>query len=188
MSQADPTRFEAEPPRRGWFGRNWLWFVPTLLGIPILLCGGCIGGSVLMLINAIKGSEVYKVALERVQQSPEVQAKLGQPIEDATVLPSGNINLDNDEGKAHLMFSVKGPSGTADVDLEAMIVGDQWHYEKYMVTCSDGSTIDLSDEPVVLEDDAPVFDPGVESPEPVTESEEEEESTGPPPLNIQINE
>src|SRR5690349_17082354 len=127
MSQADHARFEAEPPRRGWFGRNWLWFVPTLIGIPILLCGGCFGGLFYVGLRAIKDMPTYKGAVARVQESPEVQAKLGQPIEDATVLPSSEFNFRNGQQSVTQRFSVKGPTGTADVESHAIELANAWH-------------------------------------------------------------
>ncbi len=160
MSQATPPRFDAEPPKRGWFGRNWLWFVPTVVILPILLCGGCIAGIFFSVLGFIKGSDAYKLALERVQQSAEVQAQLGQPIEDATVFPVGNIEVNNGEGEAVLFFSIKGSKGGATVVAEGDATGGVWHFDKLVVTCdADGTEIDLSDEHVPSADDAPAFAP-----------------------------
>lgn len=187
MSQLDQARFDAEPPKRGWFRRNWLWFVPTIILLPIFLCGGCFATIFYAVVSGIKGSGAYQTALERVQQSPEVQAAIGQPITDTTVFPTGNIQTTNNEGTAKLLFSVAGPNGTANVDLNAILVDGTWHYEKLDVTCSDGSTIDLSDEPVVLEGDAPVF--GDEAPEAEEAPAEDERPKRPAPeLNIDIEE
>lgn len=187
MSQLDQARFDAEPPKRGWFRRNWLWLVPTIILVPILLCGGCVATIFYSTVALIKGSGAYQTALERVQQSPEVQAAIGQPITDTTVLPFGNVNTTNNEGKADLLFSVAGPNGTANVTIDAILVDGQWHYDTLQVQCSDGSTIDLSDEPVVLEGDAPVF--GDEAPEAEEAPAEDERPKRPAPeLNIDIEE
>lgn len=186
MSQADHARFEVEPPRRGWFARNWLWFVPTVIIIPLLLCGGCIGGLLYIGLGAVKDTDVYKGALKRVQDSPDVQAKLGQPIEDSTALPSSEFHFDNGTQTSTVRFSVKGPSGSADVEAGAVLVGDKWHYERLIVTNSDGTTIDVSDAPVALEGDAPVFGDDAPAAEEAAPPEEKTPKGPPPPLNIDI--
>jgi len=160
MSQVPPPRFDAEPPKRGWFGRNWLWFVPTVIVLPILLCAGCFGGLFFIGVAALKGNPAYQQALKRVQDNPEVQAQLGQPIDDATVLPQGQFNLENGEGTAKFFFSVKGPKGSANVIAEAETTDGNWHYDKLELTCdADGTKIDLSEAHVPNADDAPAFAP-----------------------------
>ncbi len=187
MSQANPPRFDAEPPKRGWFGRNWLWFVPTVIVLPILLCAGCFGGIFFSVVAAIKGSDAYKLALERVQQSPDVQAQLGEPITDATVLPMGNIQFTNGEGTADMFFSVKGPKGSANVVVEAETTAGAWHFDKLEVTCdADGTKIDLSEEHVPNADDAPAFAPDADEAAAESGNAEESEEGPAPPLEINV--
>lgn len=183
MSQANPARFEVEPPRRGWFGRNWLWFVPTVLILPILLCGGCFGGLFYIGVQAIKGHPMYVQAVERVQNSDAVQEKLGEPIEVSTVLPDGEFKMDGSSSVAKFLFSVKGPKGSANVIAEGQMVDGAWHFDKFTVTPdADGAVIDLADEPVVLENDAPAFGDAAEE-QPAGEAK----PIGPPPaLNIEV--
>lgn len=186
MSQGNAPRFDAEPRKRGWFGRNWLWFVPTVVILPILVCGGCFAGIAFSVFGVIKGSDAYQLALERVQQSADVQAQLGQPIEDATVFPFGNIKFNGGESEAALFFSVKGPNGGANVVVEGETTGGAWHFDKLVVTCdSDGTQIDLSDEHVPSADDAPAFAPEADDSE-GDEAESEEKKSGPAPA-LEIN-
>jgi hypothetical protein len=187
MSQADPARFNPEPPKRGWFGRNWLWFVPTIIILPILLCGGCFGVIFFAAFSAIKGSDAYKLALERVQQSPEVQAQLGEPITDATTFPSGSVRSMNGEGSAIIYMRVAGPKGSANVVVEAETSGGAWHFDKLEVTTdADGTKIDLGDEHVPSEDDAPAFEPGGNTDAEVEDTGEEAAEKPSPPLEINL--
>lgn len=188
MSQAEHARFEAEPPRRGWFGRNWLWFVPTIILLPLLLCGGCVGGVIVFGLRAVKDTDVYKGALQRVQDSAEVQAAVGQPIEDSTAFPSSEYKYENGVQTSTVRFSVQGPKGTAEVEASAVLAGDKWHYERFIVTCSDGTSIDLSDEPVALEGDAPAFGEEAPAREEATSADGAHHKEPPPALNIDIEE
>ena len=62
----------AAPPRKGWFGRNWLWFVPTIVLLPICLCGGMCVVVPYFAMRGLSESGAYKLALDTVQQNAEV--------------------------------------------------------------------------------------------------------------------
>lgn len=185
MSQAD-ARFDAEPPPRGWFGRNWLWFVPTVIILPILLCGGCIGGSLLLYLNTVKSSQPYQQALARIRENAELKEKLGEPIEEATAFPNAQWSLDNNRESAKIQFSVKGPKSDGNVEVEAVAVDGSWSFEKLEVALQDGTSVDLSDEHVPGEDDAPAFAPSGEEPAENQESTEEPADAPPPALDIKV--
>jgi len=151
--QSDPD----VPPQRGWFRRNALWFVPTMLGLgmvcvcPIACCSGTIFG----VFKALEESEAAAMALKVVQDSPEVKERLGEPIEMGSV-SGGNISMVNDGGEAMVNFSVDGPRGTAQVHTEADRQAGQWSLRTVEVTFPDNSKIDLYDPPT----------PAAESPSP----------------------
>lgn len=188
MSQANPARFDPEPPKRGWFRRNWLWFVPMIIIGPFLLCAGCGGLIAFTVISAIKGSDAYKLALERVQQSPDVQAQLGEPITDATPFPTGNVSSSNGEGSALIFMRVAGPKGAANVVIEAEETGHVWHFDKLEVTVdADGARIDLSDEHVPSADDAPAFAPPAEFDAAAEQAESDGADRPAPPLQINVD-
>jgi hypothetical protein len=148
-------------PRRGWLGRNWIWFVPATLLLLALLCGGCCLGIVGAVFGVLKSSDPYKMALERVQNDPGVIRQLGEPIEEAGWFPMGEVNIRNDQGDARLDFEVAGPQGKAHVHTEARRVASRWGLTRLEVTPEGGQRIvlDVSAE----KDDgreAPPFQPG----------------------------
>ena len=108
-----------DKPRRGWWSRNWRWFVPTALLCSALLCGGCCIGIFGAVFGVLKSSEPYQMALERVQKDPQLIQHLGEPIEEVGWFPSGEITVQNGRGDARFDFEVAGPKGKAHVRAEA---------------------------------------------------------------------
>ena len=156
MNDAHPP---AEPPRRGWFRRNWLWFVPlVLLGLGVL-CASCCGGILLTVFGVLRSSEPYVMALEQVQNDPKVIERLGEPIEPASWAPSGNIHVSNGRGDASLRFDVKGPRGTAHVSTQARRIDGQWGLTTLEVTFDDGTRLSLDTGTDDALDDAPPWTP-----------------------------
>ncbi len=154
------TTFEPEPPPRSWWSRNWLWVVPVgLLGI-VLGCGGCCLGIFGTALYAIKSSSPYQMALEEVRTSPEVIDRLGQPIEEAGLFPTGNVNVENGGGNALLEFDVAGPRGRAHVQARARRIGGQWGLTTVEVTFADGERISLELEDQEGMEEAPPWKPG----------------------------
>src|SRR5436305_14997546 len=71
-----------QPERKGCWGRNWKWIVPTgCLGL-ILLVVAAVAAIFFFVVSAVKSSEVYRLALEKVKNDPAVVAEMGQPISD----------------------------------------------------------------------------------------------------------
>jgi len=134
-----------EQPQRSWFGRNWWWFVPGVILLPILACGGCFLGFRAFKIAHTKASPPYQQALAAVQDSPEVQEALGQPIEDTTWVPTGELTVDNNRGEANLIFQVAGPKGSATVSFNARMVGGTWGLNELVVT------VDQTGERIVID-------------------------------------
>jgi hypothetical protein len=131
-------------PRRGWLGRNWMWFVPTTLLVLVLACGGCCVVIVGAVFGVLKSSEPYKMALERVQNDPKVIEALGQPIEAGWTV-SGEVipQIGPASGNARLDFDVSGPKGKAHVHSEARCVFVKWGLTKVEVTTPDNKRIVL---------------------------------------------
>jgi len=104
----------APRPQRGWFGRNWKWFVPLVIVLPIIVCCGGVTAIVGGVFGMIKSSEPYKHALAQAQSNPQVVAAVGTPIK-ASFFAGGNINLNNDAGNADLVIPVTGPKGAGTI-------------------------------------------------------------------------
>ena len=144
-------------PRRGWWSRNWLWFVPTALLGSALLCGGCFVGIFCAIIGVLTSSEPYQMALQRVQKDPQVIGSLGEPIEESGWFPTGEVNLQNDRGNARFDFDVAGPKGKAHVRTEARRIAGRWGLTRLEVTTENDQRItpDLSADKGL--DEAPPF-------------------------------
>lgn len=140
----------APPPMPAKSGGGSKW---VLLG-----CGGCLvlivlgalfaGGIAMFVFGVIKSTDVYQTALKRAQNSSEVQAALGTPIE-AGMLVSGSVNTNNGQGTADINFSISGPKGTGTVIARASKEpGGTWMYSILQVNITGtGQVIDLRDSP-----------------------------------------
>jgi hypothetical protein len=100
--------------RKGWFARNWKWFVPTFLiaffGLPLALIG--------TVFAAMKNSDVAKESLLRAQKNVALVQKVGTPIQ-AGWLVSGSINVSTTSGDADLAVPISGPKGQGKIYVTA---------------------------------------------------------------------
>ncbi len=157
MADSDPTpATPADRPRRGWLRRNWLWFVPTTV---LVLCGGFCIGIFGLVFGLLKSSDPYQMALQRVQNDPQVIQLLGQPIEESGWFPTGQLNIENDRGDARFDFDVAGPNGKAHVHTEARRISGRWGLTRLEVTPEDGQRIVLDTTVAGGLDEAPPFEP-----------------------------
>ncbi|GAB6164672.1 hypothetical protein JCM19992_06720 [Thermostilla marina] len=134
------------------------------------LCGGFAGLGVFML----KKSPPYTMALAKVQNDPAVIERLGEPIEPASFLPTGEFSDAGDSGSANLNFKVKGPKGTALVNVVARKIGGQWGITTLTVVIDSPSErlqLDVSD--MGGPEEAPQWNPGAAvAPEATQENDE----------------
>jgi hypothetical protein len=125
-----------------WWTRNWKWVVPVgclgIVALGLIFVAAIIG----VVFGAMKSSDVYRQALQRARNSPEVQSALGTPIEPGWFM-SGNINVKNTTGDADITFPISGPKGKANVHAVATKESGRWNYSTLVVQVEGGSTIDL---------------------------------------------
>src|SRR5437016_5052672 len=105
-----PPPFTPQPPRGGWWSRNWKWFVPTGCFTFILLVVILVVCIVFFVFSVLKSSDAYKTALDRAKNDQRVVAALGTPIRDGMV-PSGNTKVNGSSGEANLAIPISGPKG-----------------------------------------------------------------------------
>ena len=119
-----------QPPagQRSWFKRNWKWFVPLVIVLPIIVCCGGITAIVGGVFGMIKSSEPYKHALATAQSNPQVIAALGTPVE-AGFMAGGTLNVNNNNGNAELVIPVKGPKGSGVISVSATKTNGVWSYQ-----------------------------------------------------------
>ena len=122
-----------EQIRKSWFKRNWLWFIPTMgcLTLIILFFLG-IGALVFGVTNMISESTPAQYAIEKASENTSVIELLGEPIvKDG--MASGSINFSNNTGDADLRIPVSGPKGEAFIRVVGERYDDAWTYEKLYV-------------------------------------------------------
>ena len=111
-------------------------------GVLIVLGAACVAALVFVVFAAIKKSDVYSDALNRVRADQRVVAALGEPITPGFWV-SGKMNLDNGKGNADFTFPVSGPKGSARVHAVASTEGQKWEYTELVVTPSNGPPINV---------------------------------------------
>ncbi|MEX0701876.1 MAG: cytochrome c oxidase assembly factor 1 family protein [Planctomycetales bacterium] len=136
-----------QPPQRNWWSRNWKWVVPVGCLTPVVVCGGGIALLVFGVFGAIKSSDVYTEAIARAKANEEVQAALGEPIEEG-FLVSGNINVSDATGNADLAIPISGPKGNGTIHAVATKVAGKWEYSTLEVEVPGrAGRIDLRPQP-----------------------------------------
>ncbi len=111
-------------------------------GVLIFLGAAACAALVIFVFGAIKRSDVYTNALNRVKADQRVVAVLGEPIEPGFWV-SGNVNINNGKGNADFEFPVHGPRGNAKVHAVASTEGQGWDYTTLMVTPASGPPINV---------------------------------------------
>lgn len=90
----------------------------------------------------MKSSDVYREALHRAQNHPEVQAAIGTPIEAGWWM-SGQINIQNETGNANISIPISGPKGKGTIHAVATKEGGHWRYSRLDVEVEGKQTINL---------------------------------------------
>ena len=100
--------------RGNWLERNWKWFVPAVcLGL-IAVIIAFIVGIVMLIVGAMRQSEVYQTATAAAQQNPQVIQALGTPIEPGLFF-SGQINISGPSGNADISIPISGTTATTSM-------------------------------------------------------------------------
>ena len=139
-------------------------------------CGGCLGLLVLggvvvaaifyFVFGAMKKSDVYVEAVKRAQNSAEVQAVLGTPIEPGWMI-SGSFNYENGSGSANFTIPLKGPKGEASVlAVGQKAGGGDWIYSQLEAVLPNGTKVDLNNSSSTSgsSEPAPAAEPAEETP------------------------
>jgi len=137
----------ALPPRKGWWGRNWKWFVPSGCLTMLLLVAGFVFFIMTIVFGAMKSSDAYKEALSKTKADPRVVSALGSPITDGWFV-SGQTNVSGTSGHTDMTVPVSGPKGKGTIYFVATKFAGQWTFSKLMVEI--GATkqrIDLIEDP-----------------------------------------
>ncbi len=117
------------PQPKSWFSRNWKWFIPVVVLVPVLLLVLFIGGILSLVFGMVKSSEPYKHGVAVVISDPQAVRALGAPVKVGRLV-SGNINTSNDSGDADLSIPVSGSAHSGKLYVIAKKSAGVWHYEK----------------------------------------------------------
>jgi hypothetical protein len=142
--------------KKGWWGRNWVWFLPVgCMGIFILGVGLLVGLAAIG-FHFLRSSDPYQMAVAAAKADPRVIAALGSPVEDGWFF-SGNINESNswssgsgssDSGIAEFTISIHGPKGKGTLHAVGSKSGGKWIFSLLVVTVNGtGKSIDLKENP-----------------------------------------
>jgi hypothetical protein len=144
---SDPRAFNAafpgpEQKPRGWWSRNWKWFVPTIMLCMLLLCGGCLSGIFFFYSFGLRHLEPYMVAMEKIQDDKQIQESLGQPIRDNSWFPVLSPNGDN----LDIRWDLAGPKGVGKAYVKSRVFGNKMEISLIEVTLPGGKKVMLQEE------------------------------------------
>jgi hypothetical protein len=132
-----------QQPPRGWWSRNWKWFVPVSCLTGVLGMVAVCGGLMLALFGVMKSSWAYTEGLDLARHNKAVVAKLGEPIEGGRMV-SGSVNVSGSSGHANLAIPLSGPRGSGVLYVVAHKVADKWRWASAEVEITGaGQRIDL---------------------------------------------
>ncbi len=114
-------------PARGWWSRNWIWCVPVIVVTAAIFLAGFLFMVISLVFGAMKSSDPYKDSLAKAQADPKVREALGTPVKDGFFF-TGNININNDSGRAVLDIPLEGPKGKGTLHVEGNKSGGVWTY------------------------------------------------------------
>jgi len=126
-----PPHNGGQPPRRGWWSRNWKWAVPVGCLGSLAICGGLATVFVVAIYGAvtgaIKSSDAYAEGMARARANPEVVAALGEPIESGFWV-SGNISVEGSSGSVDASIPISGPKGSGTLYVVGTRAAGRWQY------------------------------------------------------------
>ncbi len=100
--------------RRGWWRRNWLWFVPTFVLLAVLIGTGA---GWWFLFGRVFHAEAYQSAMQAINSDEGLRQELGEPIKTIAWPPPSVSQMNADE--LLLFWEIEGPKGHAKVHLDA---------------------------------------------------------------------
>ena len=115
--------------QKSWFRRNWLWFVPsmgclTLIVLGVLGLGTLFFGVTKLLADATPS----QYAIAQASKNENVIAILGDSIEKDGII-SGNISFTNGDGTANLSIPISGTKTSGTIKVVAIKTDGVWVYE-----------------------------------------------------------
>lgn len=114
-----------------------------VVGVVAVVGVGLLGAGIFAGLSSVADSEAYRVAKERVANSPAAKVELGDNIEFTSIPTSFNVSTKNGRTTAVLEFAATGPKGSGAAHVELTSVGDQWTVDKATLRGPSGSEVKL---------------------------------------------
>lgn len=149
-----------QQPRKGWFARSWWWFLPLVIGGPIVLCCGSCGGLFWFGLSSLSEMPPYVDGVAACETSPEIQALIGSPVEAAGVwdtMASQQGDIQGTPGAPGIFYAnipVTGSTGSGWLYIEADS-SDGTNYTYQMLEFEDdatGTVVNLLSSPNITPD------------------------------------
>ncbi|MCS7238628.1 MAG: cytochrome c oxidase assembly factor 1 family protein [Thermoguttaceae bacterium] len=116
---------------------------PWGLVLMLVLVGLFLGGELWGRLRSIKGTEPYRLAMERLASTAEARAALGDGIQDVTWFPGGRVFEDGDRGEAQFVLKVAGSRGAGELFVQARRLAGAWSLTDLQLRLSDGTSLNL---------------------------------------------
>ena len=151
LAAVDRNSPELARKRRGWFGRNWLWFI--LVDLLVLIAIGA-GWGYWSFFGRVYCLDEYRSAMEKIAGSDQLRSELGEPIQ-AAGWPPPSPRLEGREREVR--WDIQGPKGRAKAHVLARLMQGKWEIIIMEVALADGRKVSLVEE---IDDagDAPLFE------------------------------
>jgi hypothetical protein len=132
-----------QPPKRGWWSRNWLWFVPTVLLVLVVFCCGCPLGFAFWAFGRMYDMPPLNDAMQKIQSNETLTKELGQPIKPAYWPPPQFQPADRE---MDIRWEIQGPNGQARAHLKTRMMNGQWEPVTLEVILADNRKISIAEE------------------------------------------
>ncbi len=126
---------------QNWIDEHWKLFTVILFLVACLVFALFFGTLAIGTLHLIKSSDVYQMALQEVRSHEQAANILGLPITPGWYV-TGNINLENRDGKATLEIPVQGTQQAGIVKMDAIKKDGQWTFN-YLILDVEGSDTDI---------------------------------------------
>ena len=133
---------QQQSEKRGWWSRNWKWFVPVGCLSILAAIAVVIVLIVTLVFGALKSSDVYKQAMSKATANPTVISELGQPIESGWMV-SGSISVSGSSGEADISIPISGPKKSGTIFAVGRKSAGEWKFSRLEVEVPDRPRINL---------------------------------------------
>jgi len=112
--------------------------VGAFVGIPLF-----IAAIVAIVMVSFNTSDPYRLTIEHLREHPQLERRIGHPVEPSGWLTMGCIQHRDDDGRANLTFDIEGPKGRGTVEAYLIKDLDRWAIRDLTVSTEHGERLVL---------------------------------------------